>query len=164
MTLRTRFRDWASRPTLAEAREAAWAESGDQRDAQIRAEIGAAEMASWKLDPPPAPRTLAPHDLPGVGDKLEDQVNRSQHAERLLEDPLLRWVMTEIKSRIRDAWETSPIRDDEGQRHLRLMIEIAAQFESHLVSLVTEGRIAQDQLVRIERGREHEKKYGPVPL
>lgn len=136
-----------------------------ERATAAAATFAAAEMASWKLDPPPPPpRTLAPHDLPGVGDKLEDAVNRQQHAERLLEDPLLRWAMTEIKSRIRDAWETSPIRDDEGQRHLRLMIEIAAQFEGHLVSLVTEGRIAQDQLVRIERGREHEKKYGPIPL
>lgn len=109
------------------------------------------EPQSWSFEPAP---------LPGSGDKREDDVRNGEHAQRLLEDELLRWSLGEMRSRIRDGMETCPIRDTEGMQILRIQFDLLKAFEANLKSLIADGKFAAEKLAQDERRRDIEKRFG----
>lgn len=123
------------------------------------------------FDPPGAetlraarPWTFDPAPLHDTGDRLADAVRHGEHAARLLQDELLLWSLGEMRQRVRDDWEKSPIEDKDAQQVLRLKIELMKEFVAQLQSLIVGGQIAGNELARIEREREFEKRYGKVPM
>ena len=108
--------------------------------------------------------TFDPVKLPGSGDKAEDAVRNGEHAQRLLEDELLRWSLGAIRDRIRGGMEECPIRDTEGMQLLRMELDILKAFEANLQSLIAEGKFAAAELAQEEQRRGIEKRFGRTTI
>ena len=116
------------------------------------------------LDSEPRGWTFDPVKLPGSGDKAEDAVRNGEHAQRLLEDELLRWSLGEIRDRIRKGMEECPIRDTEGMQLLRMEFDILKAFEANLQSLIADGKFAATELAQEEQRRGIEKRFGRTTI
>lgn len=84
-------------------------------------------------------------------------MTRGSKAKTLLQDPLLTGAFESVEKAIHDAWAASPIRDTEGQMHLRLMLKLLGDVRADLERAVEDGTIAASELRALESRK-------PVPL
>ena len=82
---------------------------------------------------------------------------RGTKAKALLQDPLLIEAFSNVEKAIHDAWATAPIRDVEGQMHLRLMLKLLGDVKADLEQAVTDGTMAAAELKAMQSRK-------PVPL
>jgi len=68
---------------------------------------------------------------------------RANEARQLLESSLLQEALDHYEQEIIQAWKTSPLRDEEGQRKLRLMLDAQAKFRSYLTNTLQSGKLAK---------------------
>jgi len=79
---------------------------------------------------------------------LTKQVERGNHAARLLNDPLLQEAFASVETAIHEQWAASPIRDHEGAHELRLMLKLLTDLKAVFEGAVTDGKVAADELNR----------------
>lgn len=90
---------------------------------------------------------------------LEKDIERAQHAKRLLADPLIQGAFVTLAQTLHEAWERCPIRDREGQHELRLMLELLGQLKSYFDLAISDGELAAQTI----KAREDSKKgYSPA--
>ena len=90
---------------------------------------------------------------------LEADIERGQHAKRLLNDPLIREAFETLSGTLHAAWESSPIRDREGQHEIKLMLKLLSDLKGYFDLALSDGELAAQTL----KAREESKKgYSPA--
>ena len=87
---------------------------------------------------------------------IENDIQRAQHAQRLLDDELLNEAFEAIRLTYLQEWENSPVRDVEGREKLWTMLKLLDRVKGHLQSVIDDGKVAahkvkaheQDQSMR----------------
>lgn len=74
------------------------------------------------------------------------ELNRATRAQEALENPLIAEALAAWETEITEAWKQSPLRDVEGREKLRLMLEAARSFQTHLLKTVETGKVLKAPL------------------
>lgn len=89
-------------------------------------------------------------------DQIEVDRTRGVRARELLDNELVQEALATLKAEYLKAWEASPARDAEGRERLWVMVKLVEKFRGHLEQVFEAGKLADAQLVEIER----RKKFG----
>lgn len=89
-------------------------------------------------------------------DPIERDRSRGIRARELLDNELVQEALTTIKAEYVKAWEASPARDAEGRERLWVMVKLVEKFKGHLEQVFEAGKLADAELVEIER----RKRFG----
>lgn len=81
---------------------------------------------------------------------LDEQRDRGQRAQRLLDDDLLREALDAIESEVVRQWENCPARDSEGKEALWQLMKTSKKFRGLLNGYVQTGRLAAENIKRME--------------
>lgn len=82
---------------------------------------------------------------------LQDDLDRGQRAERLLNDETLRKAFDDVAAAIHAQWERCPIRDLEGAHELKLMLKLLTDVRANLERAVSDGKLAAAELQQKRR-------------
>lgn len=77
---------------------------------------------------------------------LNRAISRRAKAEALLRDELLTEGFTNLEAAYVKAWRESDPRDDAGREKLFLAVNMVSKVRSHLMTVIDNGKIAQQQL------------------
>ena len=75
-----------------------------------------------------------------------DDEKRGENAQNLLNDPLLRKALDGSRATILEAWQATPIRDNEGREYLWKLHQASLRFEEILFGWIQNGEIAKANL------------------
>lgn len=78
--------------------------------------------------------------------KLVEEASRGARAKAILEAEIYRESMKSVRSAIIEKWESCPIRDQEGQHELKIMLKLLKEVEAHLKTVMETGKMASIQL------------------
>lgn len=81
----------------------------------------------------------------------QEEINRAEHAQRLLDDTLLQATLAAIKSEVVKAWVECPQRDEEGKEALWQLMKTADKFEGMLWGYINTGSLAINNLKHFEK-------------
>ena len=81
----------------------------------------------------------------------DEEIFTGTRAARLLEDPVLLKAFADVRAAIIERWETSPVRDVEGQHQLHLMLRLLADVKGNLELAIANGKVAAEELRQINR-------------
>jgi hypothetical protein len=87
-------------------------------------------------------------------------IDRAEHAHRLLQDELLQDALKAIKDEVARAWIDCPARDKEGKEALWQLAKTADKFESLLKGYVETGKLARANLKAFEERRGLRRVFG----
>lgn len=73
----------------------------------------------------------------------QEQLNRAEHAKRLLEDPILSEALDIIEKEVIAQWEAVPVRDSEGREELWKFYKTAKKFRGILHGLIDSGKLSE---------------------
>lgn len=73
-------------------------------------------------------------------------VLRGREASAVLENEAFKAAMAGLKSVVMEQWKQCPVRDREGQVLLLQLAKLTDKFESILVGMVENGKLAQNKL------------------
>ena len=74
------------------------------------------------------------------------EVLRAREASTVLENEAFKTAMAAMKTGVLDQWKSCPIRDREGQVLLLQLAKLTDKFESILVGMVENGKLAQNKI------------------
>jgi len=77
----------------------------------------------------------------------DEQIARGEHAKRLLNDPLLKEALAEIKQAIVDSWAALPVENTAQAEKLKHLLWASKQFESVFIAHVGGATIARNELL-----------------
>lgn len=77
---------------------------------------------------------------------LDEQVNRGQRAQGLIEDELLSEALAAIEAEVIQQWENCPTRDAEGKEALWQLYKTSKKFRALLVGYVQTGKLAAENI------------------
>lgn len=77
----------------------------------------------------------------------EEHIARGEHAKRLLDDPLLKEALAEIKQAIVESWAALPIENTAQAEKLKQLLWASKQFESVFIAHVGGATIARSELL-----------------
>lgn len=80
--------------------------------------------------------------------QLLNETARGAKATQLLSSATYQEAMQKVEAGIVDAWKASPIRDEEGQKYLRLMLKCLHDLQGHIRDVAETGKLAAVQLER----------------
>jgi hypothetical protein len=69
------------------------------------------------------------------------KIERAQRAERILNDPEFVAAFAATRQAIFEKIETTPLRDDEGLKHLRLSLKLLADVKANLTAVLNDGKV-----------------------
>jgi hypothetical protein len=76
---------------------------------------------------------------------LDKEIRKGYQAEHLLKNELFYEVVENLRDRIRAEWESSPIRDIEGQQYLKLMLKAINDIVNNIEQIYSTGQMAKQQ-------------------
>lgn len=79
---------------------------------------------------------------------MTDQLTalRGKEAQMVLDSEAFKLAMGTLKSSVLDQWKACPIRDREGQVLLLQLAKLTDKFESIIVGMVENGKLAQHKI------------------
>lgn len=92
--------------------------------------------------------------------KLQAEIDRAEHARRLLGDSLLLETLQVMRAEVVRMWEECPARDAEGKEALWQLMKTAGKFESLLKGYVETGKLATANLKHFEERRGLRRVFG----
>lgn len=92
--------------------------------------------------------------------QTQTDLNRAEHANRLLQDQLLQDALKAIKDEVQRVWLDCPQRDHEGKEALWQLAKTADKFESLLKGYIETGKLAKANLKAFEELRGLRKVFG----
>jgi len=84
-------------------------------------------------------------------DKLGEQIRDGHRADQDLQ--LVGAAFETLKAEYVKAWEATALRDNDGRERLWQAVQIVGKVESHLRSIVANGRVAQKDVDRLRSGK-----------
>lgn len=91
---------------------------------------------------------------------LQADIDRAEHANRLLNDQLLQDALKAIKDDVQRAWIDCPQRDHEGKEALWQLAKTADKFEALLKGYIETGKLASANLKAFEERRGLRRVFG----
>lgn len=88
------------------------------------------------------------------------EIDRAEHAQRLLNDQLLKDALAAIKAEVVKAWVDCPARDKDGKEALWQLAKTADKFEALLKGYVETGKLASANLKAFEEKRGLRRVFG----
>jgi hypothetical protein len=82
--------------------------------------------------------------MTGMNEK--QYVLRGREASAVLENEAFKAAISGLKSTVMDQWKNCPIRDHEGQVLLLQLAKLTDKFESILVGMIENGKLAQNRI------------------
>jgi hypothetical protein len=79
-------------------------------------------------------------------DKLNRDIVRGAQAHALMQHDLLQEAFARLEADYIAAWRASPARDTDGRERLWQAVNVVGLVRSHLVKIVSDGKLAQRQL------------------
>ena len=76
------------------------------------------------------------------------QVTRGHRAKAIIEDEIFDEAFKAVHAEIHKAWESSPLRDTEGQQQLRMMLGCLQKVRGHIEQVMLTGKMEEIQLER----------------
>ena len=80
-----------------------------------------------------------------------NKIERAQKAERILTDPIFVEAFENTRQAIFQKIEQTPIRDDEGLKHLRLSLKLLQDVRANLTAVLNDGKIEEYRLEEKKR-------------
>ena len=80
-------------------------------------------------------------------DKYEES-QRGYQASQLIDNPIYKECISELRKGIVEKWRTAPIRDSEGLYSLKLMDKLLTDIEGYIKNVAETGKMADIQLER----------------
>lgn len=74
------------------------------------------------------------------------EVLRGREASAVLENEAFKSAMASLKSAVLEQWKSCPVRDREGQVLLLQLAKLTDKFESILVGMIENGKLAQNKI------------------
>ena len=78
--------------------------------------------------------------------QLHDELHRSQQAELILKNPLVKEVLDSLEKDIISAWENTPMRDAEAREKAWMYYLTVRKFRNTFINFIETGRMASMQL------------------
>lgn len=75
----------------------------------------------------------------------EEELHRAERARQILEDPLVKEALKEIRDAIVEQWRTAPVKDSELKEKLWSIFGATHKFEQLLRSHIETGKMAAIQ-------------------
>lgn len=86
------------------------------------------------------------------------EAEKGEKAQRLLDSESWKEAFVATRQAILEKWAASPIRDQEGQHELRLLIKLMDDLEGHIKSVANTGKLAKAQIEEENRAKELAKR------
>ena len=83
----------------------------------------------------------------------EQEAHRGDEAARLLENDLFKEALEAIEAEVVKQWQDCPARDKEGKEALWQLMKTAQKFRRILVGHIETGKLARENLRRMEQSR-----------
>jgi hypothetical protein len=94
--------------------------------------------------------------------KLGEAAAKAMRAQDLLDNELLSEAFKGLEDSYTSAWRTTGIEDVATREKLFLAINIVGKVRDHLMSVLTNGKLAQAELNELARTAERRKRFGIV--
>jgi hypothetical protein len=91
---------------------------------------------------------------------LQSDVDRAEHANRLLNDQLLQDALSAIRDEVVRTWVDCPARDAEGKEALWQLARTADKFENLLRGYIETGKLATANLKHFEERKGLRRVFG----
>lgn len=79
---------------------------------------------------------------------MSDAIARAEKAQRILNDELFQEAFDNTRTAIFEAIERTPLRDDEGLKHLRLCLKLLQDVKANLTATLNDGKVAEFRLAQ----------------
>lgn len=76
-------------------------------------------------------------------ERIELEVRRGELARQVLDNEIYKEAWASLHAGIHQAWESSPIRDKEGQHELRLMLKLLNDLHKRMDDVMQTGKMAK---------------------
>lgn len=83
----------------------------------------------------------------------EQEMHRGDEARRLLDSKVMSEALGALESEIVAQWEQCPARDKEGKEALWQLLKTKKKFERLLTGYIETGKLARENLRRIEESK-----------
>jgi hypothetical protein len=80
-----------------------------------------------------------------------NKIDRAQKAERILTDPEFIVAFDSTRHAIFEQIERTPLRDDEGLKHLRLCLKLLADVRANLTAVLNDGKVEEFRIEQAKR-------------
>lgn len=80
-----------------------------------------------------------------------NKIDRAQKAERILNDPEFIAAFAGTRQAIFEQIERTPLRDDEGLKHLRLCLKLLADVKANLTHVLNDGKVEEFHIEQQKR-------------
>ena len=94
--------------------------------------------------------------------KLGEAAAKAMRAQDLLDNELLSEAFKGLEDSYTSAWRATGIEDVATREKLFLAINIVGKVRDHLMSVLTNGKLAQAELKELARTAERRKRFGIV--
>lgn len=82
---------------------------------------------------------------------MTDVIARAEKAQRILNDETFQEAFENTRKAIFEAIERTPLRDDEGLKHLRLCLKLLQDVKANLNSMLNDGKVAEFNIAQQKR-------------
>jgi hypothetical protein len=91
---------------------------------------------------------------------IQSDIDRAEHASRLLNDQLLQDALQTIRNEVVRTWLDCPARDDKGKEALWQLAKTADKFELLLRGYIETGKLATVNLKHFEERKGLRRVFG----
>jgi len=85
--------------------------------------------------------------------KLRTQQERAAHAERLLNDPLLKEAFDKLDEEFVRTWRQTSVNDTEARERIYSLCTALEAIKQHLAGVIVDGKIAKMNLEQQQKNR-----------
>jgi hypothetical protein len=82
---------------------------------------------------------------------MSEKIDRAQKAERFMADAMFSEMFDKTRHAIFEKIEQTPLRDDEGLKHLRICLKLLADLKANVVSVVNDGKLEEFRIEQQKR-------------
>jgi hypothetical protein len=80
----------------------------------------------------------------------EEQIQRGEHAKRILDDEMVKNALKEIRQAVIDQWAALGVENKTQAEELKRLLWASQQFEAIFVSLIAGATVARSELLLTE--------------
>ncbi len=80
-----------------------------------------------------------------------NKIDRASKAERILNDPIFQEAFENTRQAIFQKIEQTPVRDDEGLKHLRLCLKLLSDVKANLTAVLNDGKVEEFRIEEEKR-------------
>ena len=83
---------------------------------------------------------------------IQLEAEKGRQAELLLDNPIYQESISAVREAIFASWASCPIRDQQGQHELKLMLKLLSDLTNNIRMVAETGKMAKLQIEREKKG------------